>query len=149
MLLDLHTGFSGDRWSGFPISLRIFHGLLWSTQSKALTEVDIFLEFPCFFYDLMDVGNLISSSSVLFKPRLYIWKFLVHILLNPGLKDFEHYLASMWNESNCPCPVVWAFFGIACVWDGNKNLHFLVLWPLLSFPNFLAYWVQHFHSIIC
>ena len=58
-------------------------------------EVDVFLEFPCFFYDLMDVGNLISSSSVLFKPRLYIWKFLVHILLNPGLKDFEHYLASM------------------------------------------------------
>ena len=106
-------------------------------------EVDVFLEFPCFFYDLMDVGNLISSSSVLSKPRLYIWKFLVHILLKPGFKDFEHYLASMRNESNCP--VVWAFFGIACVWDGNKNLHFLVLWPLLSFPNLLAYWVQHFH----
>ena len=55
----------------------------------------IFLEFPCFFYDAMDVGNLISGSSAFSKSSLYIWKVLVHTLLKPILKDFEHYLASM------------------------------------------------------
>jgi len=64
-------------------------------------EVDVFLEFPCFFYDPADVGNLISVSSVFYKFSLYIWKFLVHILLKISLKDFEHYLASMCNECNC------------------------------------------------
>ena len=58
-------------------------------------EVDIFLEFPCFLYDPMDVGNLISGSFDFSKSSLNIWKFLVHILLKPSLKDFEHYLASM------------------------------------------------------
>ena len=52
----------------------------------------------------------------------------------------------MWDEYNCV--VVWAFFGIAFLWDWNENWTFSVLWPLLSFPNLLAYWVQHFHSII-
>ena len=56
-------------------------------------EVYVFLEFPCFFYDLMDVGNLISGSSVSSKSSLYFWKYLVHVLLEPGLKDFEYYLA--------------------------------------------------------
>ena len=51
-----------------------------------------------------------------------------------------------WDE--CNCAVVWAFFCIAFLWDWNKNWPFPVLWPLLSFPNLLAYWVQHFHSII-
>ena len=73
------------RWSGIPTSLRLFHSLLWSTQSKALVteaEVDVFLEFSCFFYDPMDVGNLISGSSALSNS---IWNFSVHILLNPLL----------------------------------------------------------------
>ena len=73
-------------------------------------------------------------------------KFSVLILLKPGLEDFEHYLASMWNE--CNCTVVWRFFGIALLWNWNENWPFLVLWPLLSFPNLLAYWVQCFSSII-
>ena len=63
---------------------------------------DVFLEFSCFFYDLTDVGNLtanISGSSAFSKCSLYIWKFSVHILLKPSLKDFEHYLASMRKES--------------------------------------------------
>ena len=64
-----------------------------STVSEA--EVYVFLEFPCFFYDLTDVGNLISGSSAFPKSSLYIWKFLVHVLLKPSLKDFEYYLASM------------------------------------------------------
>ena len=58
-------------------------------------EVDVFLEFLCFFYDSMDVGSLISGSYAFSKSSLYIWKFLVHILLKPSLKDFEHYLASV------------------------------------------------------
>ena len=56
-------------------------------------EVDVFLEFPCFFYD--PVGNLISGSSAFSESNLYSWNFSIHILLKPGLKDFEHYLASM------------------------------------------------------
>ena len=54
-------------------------------------EVDVFLEFPCFFYD--PVGNLISGSSAFSESNLYSWNFSIHILLKPGLKDFEHYLA--------------------------------------------------------
>ena len=75
-----------------------------------------------------------------------IWKFLVYVLMKPSLKNFEHYFTSVWDE--CNCVVVWAFFGIAFLWDWNENWPFSVLWPLLSFPNMLAYWVQHFHSII-
>ena len=59
------------------------------------TEVDVSLELSCFFKDPTDVGNLISGSSAFSKYSLYIWKFSVHILLKPSLKDFEHYLASV------------------------------------------------------
>ena len=58
-------------------------------------EVDVFMEFSCFFYDATDVGNLISSSSVFSKSGLYIWKLTVHVLLKPGLENFEHYFASV------------------------------------------------------
>ena len=57
--------------------------------------VDVFLTLSCFFDDPVDIGNLISGSPALFKSSLFIWKFSVHVLLNPNLKDFEHYLASM------------------------------------------------------
>jgi len=86
------------------------------------------------------------SPSAFSKTSLNIWKITVHVLLKPGLENFEHYFTSMWDEYNCV--VVWAFFGIAFLWDWNENWPFPVLWPLLSFPNLLAYWVQHFHSII-
>ena len=109
-------------------------------------EVDVFLELSCFLDDSTDVGNLISGSSAFSKSSLNIWKFSVHILLNPSLKDFNYYLADMWNE--CSCAVVWTFFGISFLWDWNENWPFPVLWPLLSFPNLLAHWVQHFHCII-
>ena len=59
------------------------------------TEVDVFLEFFCFAYDPADVGNLISGSSAFSKSSLNIWKFMVHILLKPGLENFEYYFASM------------------------------------------------------
>ena len=109
-------------------------------------EVDVFLELSCFFNDPMDVGNLISGSSAFSKSSLNIWKFMVHTLFKPGLENFEHYFASMWDE--CNRAVVWAFFGITFLWDWNENLPFPVRWPLLSFPHLLAYWVKHFHTII-
>ena len=74
-------------------------------------EVDAFLESPSFFCDPTDVGSLISGPSACSKSSLNIWKFTVHILLKPGLEDFEHYFTSVWDEHNCA--VVWAFFGIA------------------------------------
>ena len=110
------------------------------------TEVDVFLEFSCFFYDPTDVGNLISGSSAFSKSSLNIWNFSVRILLKPSLEDFEHYLASMWNEFTCV--IVLTFFGIAFIWDWNENWPLPVLWPLLSFPNLLVYWVQYFNNII-
>ena len=68
----------------------------------------------------MDVDNFISGSSAFLKFSLYICNFLVHILLKPSLKDFEHYLTGMfWNE--CNCVVVRTFFGIVCLWDWNEN----------------------------
>ena len=65
----------------------------------------------------MDVSNLIFGSSDFSKSSLNIWKFTVHVLLKPGLENFEHYFASMWDEYNCV--VVWVFFGIAFLWDWN------------------------------
>ena len=85
------------RWSGISISLRIFHSLLWSTQSKALAlvtkaEVVIFLELSCFFDDPADVGNLISGFSAFSKSSLNFWKFTVHVLLKPGV-NVSHSIA--------------------------------------------------------
>ena len=57
-------------------------------------EIDVFLEI-CFFNDLADVGNLISGSSAFSKTSLNVWKFIVHVLLKPGLENFEHYFASV------------------------------------------------------
>ena len=59
-------------------------------------EIDVFLELSCFFYDPADVGNLISGSSAFSKTSVNIWKFMVHVLLKPGLENFEHYFTSMW-----------------------------------------------------
>ena len=66
---------------------------------QVVNEVDVFLEFPSFLYDPAIVGNLISGSSAFSKPSLYIWKFSVHILLKPSLKDFKHSLLLAWEMS--------------------------------------------------
>ena len=58
-------------------------------------KLDIFMEFPCFFYDPTNIANLISGGSAFSKSSLNIWKFTVHILLKPGLENFEHYFTSM------------------------------------------------------
>ena len=58
-------------------------------------EIDVFLELSCFFDDSADVGNLISGSSAISKTSLNIWKFMIDILLKPGLENFEHYFTSI------------------------------------------------------
>ena len=109
-------------------------------------EIDVFLELSCFFNDPTDVDNLISGFSAFSKSSLSIWKLMVHILLKLGLEIFESYFTNVWKE--CNCAVVWALFGIAFLLDWDRNWLFPVLWPLLSFPNLLLYWVKYFHSII-
>ena len=93
---DLHTDFSGGRSGGlvFP-SLEEFSTVCWDPQNQRLgivnqAEVDVFLELSCFFDDPTDVGNLISGSSAFSKSSLNIWKFMVHVLLKPGLENFRH-----------------------------------------------------------
>ena len=111
------------RYSGIPISLGIFQFVVihtvkvFSVVNEA--EVDVFLEFPCFLYDKVDVGSSTSGSYAFSKYSFYTWNFSVYVLLKPSLKDFEHYLASMWDERNCV--VVWTFFGIALLWDWNET----------------------------
>ena len=111
------------RWSGIPISWGIFLFVVIPTVKGFSvvneTEVDVFLELFCFFYDPTDVGYLISDSSAFSKSSLNILKFTVHILLKPTLENFEHYFTSMWNEYNRA--IVSAFFGIAFLWDWNET----------------------------
>ena len=90
MLLDLHTGFSGKqvRRSDISISLRISPQFVVIHSSQRLyseAEVDVFLEFPCFLYDPVNVGNLLSGSSAFSKPSLDAGEFLVHIMLKPSM----------------------------------------------------------------
>ena len=80
------------------------------------TEVTDFLALSWFFSDATDVGNLNSESFAFSKS---IWKFMVQVLLKPGLENFEHYFPSVWDEGNWA--VVWTFFGITFLWDWNEN----------------------------
>ena len=129
-------------WSCISTSSRIFQFVVIHTVkgfSIANEAEDVFLEFSCLFYDPAGVGNLISGSSAFSKSSLCIRNFSVCVLLKSSLKDFEHNLASIWND--CHWMVVWTFFAIVFLWDWNENWPFPVLWPLLSFPNLLAYWL--------
>ena len=80
-------------FKNFPLFVVIHIVKCFDVVNKA--EVDVFLEFSCFFDNPVDVGNLISGSSAFSKSSLNIWKFSVHVLLKPRLKDFEHNLVSM------------------------------------------------------
>ena len=99
MLPDLHTNFSRGRSGGlvFPSLEEI--STVYCDPHKGFgivnkAEINVFLELSCFFDDLVDVGNLISGSSAFSKTSLNIRKFTVHVLLKPGLENFEHYLTS-------------------------------------------------------
>ena len=88
------TGYSPWGHKESTLQLVVIHtAKSFSVVSEA--EVDVFLEFSCFFYDLVDVGNLISGVSAFSKSSLNIWKFSVHVLLKPGLENFERYFASI------------------------------------------------------
>ena len=81
-------------------------------------EVNVFLVFFCFFDVPTNVGNLISGSSAFSKSSLNIWNFMVHVLLKPGLENFEHYFASMVDECNC---LVLNILGIAFFGDWDEK----------------------------
>ena len=120
------------RWSRIPISFRIFQFVMipsvegFGIVNKA--EIEVFLKLFCFFCDPGDVGSLISPSSVFSKTSLNIWKFMVHLLLRPGLENFEHYFASMWDD--CNCAVVWPFFGIAKVIITKGKIRVGINWEI-------------------
>ena len=80
-------------------------------------EIDVFLELSCCFDDPVDVGNLISGFSAFSKASLNIWKFMVHVLLKPGLENFEHYPTSMWHECNCAVlSIFWHCLSLGLEW---------------------------------
>ena len=101
MLPDLHTGFSRGRSGGlvfhlvqnFPEFIEIHTVKGFGIVNKA--EIDVFLKLSCFFDNTADVSNLISGFSAFSKTSLNICKFTVHILLKPGMENFEHYFTSM------------------------------------------------------
>ena len=108
-------------------------------------EIDVFF-WNCLIFSMI-------------QQMLAIWSLVPLPFLNPawtsGSSRFMYCWSLAWRILSitllaweCSCAVVWAFFGIAFLWDWNENWPFPVLWPMLSIPNFLAYWVQHFHSII-
>ena len=121
------------RWSGIPISLRIFQFVLIHTVkgfSVSMKQKEMSF-WNSLASSMIQQMLAISSSPVISKPSLYIWKFSVHVLLKPSLTDFEHYLASMWSE--CNCTIIWTFFGTALLWDWNENWPFPLQGPLLGF----------------
>ena len=85
--------------TNFPQLVVIHTGKGFGIVNKA--DIDVFLELSCFFDDATDVNNLISGSSAFSKFSLNIWTFVVHILLKPGLENFEHYFTSVCDECNC------------------------------------------------
>ena len=100
MLPDLHTDFSRVRSGGLVFPSLSELSTVYCDPHKGFgivnkAEIDDFLELSCFFDDPANVGNLISCSSAFPKTSLNIWKFTVHVLLKPGLENFEHYFTSM------------------------------------------------------
>ena len=124
LLLDLHTDFQkagqvvwySHLLKNFPQFVVIHTVKDFGIVNKA---EDVFLELFCFFNDPTDVGNLISGSSAFSKFSLNIWKFSVHLLLEPCLEKFEHYFASVWGECNCAVEhsLALPFFGIGMKTD--------------------------------
>ena len=139
LLPDLHTGFSRGRSGGLVFPSRYELSTVYCDPHKGFgivnkTEIDVFLELSCFFDDPVDIGNLISGSSTFSKTNLNIWKFTVQVLLKPGLENFKHHFTSVWDEYNYV--VVWAFFGVAFLWDWNEN------WPFPGAQLIFIGWIE-------
>ena len=105
MLPDLHTDFSRSRSGGLVFPSLSEFSTVYCDPHKGFgivnkAEIDVFIELSCFFDDPADVGNLISGSSAFSKTSLNIRKFMVHILLKPGLENFEYHFTSMLDECN-------------------------------------------------
>ena len=138
------------RWSNIPISWRIFQFVVINTVKGFgvvnEAEVDAFVELSCFsvIQQMLAICSLVPLPFL--NPAWTSGCFWLTYCWNLAWRILSNYFASVSGE--CSCAVVWAFFGIAFPWDWNKNWPFPVLWPLLSFPNLLACWVQHFNSII-
>ena len=96
-------------------------------------EIDVFLELSCFFDDPVDVGTWSLVPLFFFFFQIQLEHLEVHVLFKPGLENFEHYFNSVWDE--CNCMVVWAFFGIAFLWNWNENWPFPVLCAALTHPT--------------
>ena len=123
----------------FPVSCDPHNQRLWHSQSsrnRCFSGTLLLFWWSRFF----DVGNLISGSSAFSKTSLNMWNFIVHVLLKPGLENFEHYFTSVWDE--CNCAVVWAFFGIAFLWyiERSKStiliIFFWIHQPCFDFKTF-------------
>ena len=100
MIPDLHTGFSRGRSGDLELPSLSEFSTVYCDPHKGFgivnkAEIDIFLEFSGFFHDPANVGNLVCGSSAFSKTSLNIWKFTVHVLLKPGLENFEHYFTSV------------------------------------------------------
>ena len=107
------------KWSDIPICLRIFQFVVIHPVNSFSVdnEADVFLEFPCFFNDPVDVGSFISGSSAFSKTSLNIWKFTVHVLLKPSLEDLEHDLASMkWLQLCGHLNILWDCLSLGLEW---------------------------------
>ena len=137
-------------FENFPQQSVVIHSIKgFGVVNKA--EADVFLELSCFFDDPADVGNLISGSSAFSKSILNIWKFTIHVLLKPGLENFEHSFTSVWDE--CNCAVVWAFFGTGMKTDLFQSCGhcwiFQICWQIESQHHLLGFEIAQlgFHHL--
>ena len=124
-----------DQWN-FPQFIVIHRVKGFGIVNKA--EIDVFLELSCFFHHPEDVGNLISGSSAFSKTSLNIRKFSVHVLLKPGLENFEHYFTSMWDECNHAVVWAWTVWVFIVIFINTVSQTFLTFLPFP--PTILSAW---------
>ena len=151
------------RWSGIPISWRTLHFVVIHTVQSfsIINKADFFFWNSLVFSMIQQMlaiwflvplpflkSNCTSGTSQFTYCWSLAWRILIITLLAYAVSLVAQLCLTlyMWNE--CNCMLAWTLFGIAFLWDWNENWSFPVLWPLLSFPNLLTYWMQHFNSFI-